>query len=155
MSQKGNSLRRTLSDIVKVSVSNLVKLLSGVFVGFLLPKIIGVTDYGYFKTFTLYVLYVGLFHFGIADGILLKYGGWDYKDLERPAFRFYTAVFSALEAVIGLIICALAITILSGEYRFIFACFGVYLIVHNVTGYFQSISQATSRFRELSSRTVI
>lgn len=155
MSQNGSSLRKTLSDIIRVSGSNMVKLLSGVLVGFLLPKIVGVTDYGYFKTFTLYVLYVGLFHFGIVDGIHLKYGGWDYQDLDRHSFRFYTAALFMIEVVIGAVICAVAMLFLTGEYRFIFFCLGIYLIVHNVTGYFQSISQVTSRFRELSQRTVI
>ena len=60
------------TDVFKVSASNVVKLLAGALVAFVLPKLIGVSDYGYFKTFTLYATYVGLFHLGICDGIYLK-----------------------------------------------------------------------------------
>lgn len=123
--------------------------------GFLLPKIVGVTDYGYYKTFTLYATYIGLFHFGIADGILLKFGGYDYENLDRPNFRFYSSVYAGTEAIIGAIVCAVSLIFLTEEYSFIFFWLGLYLVAHNVTGYYQSISQATSRFKELSSRNVI
>ena len=43
----GNS---TLKNIVKVSLSNLCIVISGVFVGFLIPKVLGVEEYGYYKT---------------------------------------------------------------------------------------------------------
>lgn len=62
-------LMQSVKDILKVSASNVVKLLAGLLVAFVLPKIIGVADYGYYKTFTLYATYVGLFHLGICDGI--------------------------------------------------------------------------------------
>ena len=66
---------------MKVTTSNIIKLFAGVVVGFILPKIIGVSDYGYHKTFTLYATYVSLLSFGIVDGIYLKYGGKNYSDL--------------------------------------------------------------------------
>lgn len=80
---KFNSKNKVLNDILKVAASNIIVLFSGVLVGFLLPKIIGITDYGYYKTYTLYATYVGMFHFGISDGIYLKYGGKDYSQLDR------------------------------------------------------------------------
>ena len=44
---------KTIKDILKVTFSNACILLSGILVGFLLPKIIDQVDYGYYKTFTL------------------------------------------------------------------------------------------------------
>ena len=52
---------KTIKDILKVTFSNACILLSGILVGFLLPKIIDQVDYGYYKTFTLYIAYIGLF----------------------------------------------------------------------------------------------
>lgn len=150
-----NKKRSTIKDIFNVSISNVAILLSGVLVGFLLPKIIGVTDYGYYKTYTLYATYVGMFHFGISDGIYLKYGGKDYDKLDRNKFRFYSRTFIFIETVIAVILAAFSTIALKNEYRFIFLFLSIYLLFHNITSYYQSISQATSRFKELSSRNII
>lgn len=132
-----------------------MKLFSGVLVGLLLPKIIGVTDYGYYKTYTLYIHYVGLLHFGISDGIYLIFGGKDYEQLNRDKFRFYSKFFIILEAVISVILFMVSLLFLSGENRFIFSCVAAYLFANNVAGYYQMISQITGRFQELSRRNVI
>ncbi|MCI8400961.1 MAG: oligosaccharide flippase family protein [Lachnospiraceae bacterium] len=147
--------KKTIMDILRVSVSNIIKLLSGILVGFLLPRIIGVTDYGYYKTFTLYSTYVGLFHLGICDGIYLKYGGKNYEELDKKKFRKYSCFFVIVEGIIALIIMICGAVFLAGEYRFIFICLSAYLFFTNITGYYQIISQITSRFRELSHRNVI
>lgn len=147
--------KRTIKDILKVSLSNVLKLLAGVLVGFLLPKIIGVTDYGYFKTFTLYSSYIGLLHFGFADGIYLLYGGKNYEELERSSFRLFTFFLILLELIIAVAGGFVALLLLEGELKFLFICLAFYLLSANITNYYQIISQVTSRFNELSLRTVI
>lgn len=97
-------IKNTLINILKVSISNIVIMLSGILVGLLLPKILGVTDYGYYRTFTLYTSYVGLFHFGFSDGIYLKYGGKRYDELNKEQFRFYSHFIIGLEFLISLMI---------------------------------------------------
>lgn len=144
-----------IKDILKVSISNIIKLLAGVLVGFLLPRIIGVTDYGYYKTFTLYATYVGLFHFGINDGIYLYFGGKDFKELNKKDFRGYFRSLLFIELSISIIVAAIAIFALEADYRFIFLCLSIYLVFNNLTVYFQYISQATRRFSELSIRNII
>lgn len=147
--------RKFIKDIIRVSISNIIKLMSGVLVGLLLPKIIGVTDYGFYKTYTLYIHYVGLFHFGISDGIYLLYGDKNYDQLDRGKFRFYSRLFICVEAVLSLILICVSLSFLSGENRFIFSCVAAYLLANNVTGYYQMISQITGRFKELSRRNVL
>lgn len=149
------SSKKTIASIFKVALSNLIKLLSGVLVGFLLPKIIGVTDYGYYKTFTLYATYVALFHFGFIDGIYLVYSGKSYDVLDKKAFRLFSRFFFLMETIISIILCITAFFILEGELKFIFVCLSVYLLANNITGYFQLLSQVTGRFTELSIRNII
>ena len=83
----GNS---TLKNIVKVSLSNLCIVISGVFVGFLIPKVLGVEEYGYYKIFTLYATYIGIFSFGISEGVYLKYSGIEYSRLNKQKIRCFT-----------------------------------------------------------------
>lgn len=147
--------KKFIKDIIRVSISNIIKLMSGVLVGLLLPKIIGVTDYGFYKTYTLYIHYVGLFHFGISDGIYLLYGDKYFDQLDRGKFRFYSRLFICIEAVLSLILICVSWSFLYGENRFIFSCVAAYLLANNVTGYYQMISQITGRFKELSRRNVL
>ena len=147
--------RQTIFSIIKVSISNIFKLLAGVLVGFLLPKLIGVDDYGYYKIFTLYAGYVGLFHFGIADGIYLQFGGKDFEELNKGDFRYYSRCLISIEIIISALICVISCIIFEGDYKFIFICVSIYLVAMNITNYYQLISQVTKRFNELSFRNII
>ncbi len=139
-----------LNNMAKVAASNLCTMAAGILVGFLLPKIIGVTDYGYYKTFTLYATYVGLFHFGIEDGIYLIYGGKDYDELDRGSFRFYSRFLIFLELVISLVGAGVALLFLPGELKFVFVAVAGYLFACNIVNYYRFVSQITCRFNEYS-----
>lgn len=152
MNSKLNSF---VKSVAKVATSNIFKLLSGVLVGFLLPKIISVVDYGYYKTFTLYATYVGLIAIGITDGVYLKFGGKNYEELDKSLFRFYSKVFLLLEILLSLLLSSIFLIFVKGELRFIFVCLCFYTIANNITGYYQILSQVTSRFGELSQRNLI
>lgn len=149
------SNKSTLKKIGYVTFSNVVKLVSSILIGFIIPNILGVTNYGYYKVFTLYLTYIGLFHFGFIDGIYLKFGGVDYKDLSRSKFRSYfkfLLLFELLIAIVGITVIQLW---MNGDRAFIFTLLLINLIAINLTTYFQFISQITSRFREYSSRLII
>ena len=147
---------KTIKDILKVTFSNACILLSGVLVGFLLPKIIDQVDYGYYKTFTLYIAYIGLFHFGIIDGIYLKYGDKDYNELDKEKFRFYTRFLLILEGAISLLFIIISIFVIQEkEMKFIFVMVSLTLFSTNITSYFQYISQITRRFKELTLRNIV
>lgn len=148
-------INSTFKSIIKVSASNIFKLLSGILVGFLLPKIISVTDYGYYKTFTLYATYVGLLAIGITDGIYLKYGGKNYDELDKTSFRFYSKIYLLFEIIFSAVLGAVFLLFVKGELKFIFICLCFYTIANNITGYYQIVSQVTSRFGELSQRNMI
>jgi hypothetical protein len=42
---------------------------------FLIPRLVSVEDFGYWRLFPLYAGYVGFLHFGFADGALLCWAG--------------------------------------------------------------------------------
>ena len=150
-----NKNKGTISNILRVSISNIAKILSGVLIGFLLPLVLGVKDYGYYKTFTLYSSYVGLFSLGFVDGILLKYGGADYESLNKEVFRRHTRLFFASQLSMALIGCFISLVFIKGEGKIIFIGVSTYLFLANITGYYQVISQITFRFKELSFRNIL
>lgn len=87
--------KHVLKNISYTLSSNLLTFMVSVIVTLLLPKVLGITSYSYYQLYLFYVSYVGFLHFGWCDGIYLRYGGYDYNQLDKPTFRgqFYSFLF--------------------------------------------------------------
>ena len=147
--------QRTIASIIQVTFSNITTILSGIVVGMLLPKLLSVDDYGWYKTFTLYTTYVGFCSLGIIDGIVLKHGGDDYQDMDKPLFRNYFRWYNLIHVCFMLCMIFASLFFKDKNYRFIVFALSIYTILANFSGYFQQISQITQRFREYSMRKLI
>lgn len=150
----GGRMHTFRKHLVQMTAGSGVSLLSRVLVGFLLPLIMGVTEYGYYKTYALYASYAALFHFGFVDGILLKFAGTDYRELNPPEMRSYTQFFFVFQlAMSAALLCVIGGTAPSSRWIGILLCVNMVLI--NMTTYYQFIAQATQRFGELSAQHII
>ena len=150
-----NSNHALLSRFSYLLFSNFIKLLSSLLIGFVVPSILGVEDYGYYKIYALYLSYVGLFHFGFIDGIYLIYSGSKYSEINRKLFRMFSRHLLILETIITVVFLFLSIVIFDGIKQQIFVLLSLNLLSINFNSYFQFISQATNRFKEYSSRMLI
>ena len=144
-----------LGNISKVLFGNITTIISGVLIGLILPMLISVKDYGYYKTFTLYMSYIGCFAIGIIDGINLKYAGKKLAELNEKDFRLYFKVLLIMHIIISFIVIILSCIFLKSDIKIIFIIIGLFIIPNNLSGYFQQISQATQRFTEYAIRNVI
>lgn len=147
--------RKTIKNIISVAFSNLATIIAGVIIGFIIPKVLPVEGYGYYKTFTLYINYIGLFSLGIIDGIVLDYGGKDYSEFDKSFFRSIFMWYLLVHAVWLCIFIFLSIIFDDRNYSFIIFMIGIYMLFANVVGFFQQISQITQRFKEYSKAKVI
>lgn len=145
----------TVKKIGFVAFSNIIKLISSILIGFIIPNILGLTNYGYYKVFILYLTYIGLFHFGFIDGIYLKYGGKDYNELDKRKFRTYFKFLLSVEVFISIVGILLTLIFINGEKKIIFLLLFLNLIAINLTTFYQFVSQITSRFKEYSTRLII
>ena len=148
-------MSNTIKSIIKVALSNVIGIVGGIIVGFIVPKMMEVESYGYYKTFTLYSTYLSLCHLGIIDGIVLKYGGIDYDNLNkkvlRGTFKWYLLVHFFFTCVLLIV----AVALPSTKLKFIVFALALNAVFLNVTGYYQQISQITQRFSELSFRKIL
>lgn len=142
-------------NLMFVAFSRLISLSSSIFVGFLLPKLLSVADYGYYKVFTLYAVYTALLHFGFVDGILLKLAGKHYDELNKEKLRAYTRFFAAFELVISVLMIAVGVIVADGESLFIVISLALNMLFVNITTYYQFVSQAVQRFGEYSAKNLI
>lgn len=146
---------RFSKDLVSVVTSNILILFSSVITGFIIPKILGVFEYGLYKIFTLYLSYSALAHMGFVDGILLRFAGFEYVNLPKNKMRTFTRFFFIFQCIIGVGIIVFAHVFLKHEYVAIISLLGIDLIAVNMTAYYQYISQGTMRFKELSFRKIL
>lgn len=142
-------------DLVTVMLSNCVVLLGNVVTGFIVPKMLGVTEYGYYKIFTLYLGYVSLLHFGFVNGILLEYAGKEYEEIDKERLRTKTVFFMWIEIAVSLAISIFAAILVAPLYKYLIILLGIDTFAVNLTAYFQNVSQSTSRFKELSLRKIL
>lgn len=147
--------RSFIKDLFIVGIGNIFVLIASILVGLVVPKLMGVTNYGYYQIFTLYMTYTALLHVGFIDGILLVHGGQSYDEIDKRQFRLNTKFFTVFQAIVSLLVVIIAIFFMHGIYRFIFIMVGLDTFVTNITKYYQFVSQCTMRFKEWSLRKVI
>lgn len=142
-------------NIIKITFSRGLSLLSSVAIGLIIPIALGVTGYGYYKIFTLYSSYLILLHFGFVDGVLLRFAGDRYDQLDFQEMRSYTVFYVLFQVVLAVLLIVMSCLLFDYEQRFIGIALGVNMFLLNVTAYYQYLSQAVQRFSELSFRNVL
>ncbi|GKU31669.1 oligosaccharide flippase family protein [Clostridium folliculivorans] len=148
-------MNKKFKDFYYTLSANMLTFIMGVVTGFMIPAYLGYDDYNYIKVFGFYLTYVGIAHFGLLDGIYIKYGAYDYEDLPRGKFRSYfkfALIFQVLEAIV----IAIGIFMFTKDSsRSIVMYFVVInMILMNMTSLFAFIHQFTKRFKLFSFNTV-
>ena len=144
-----------VGGILLVVLGNVALLVAKALTWLVVPKVLGVVEYGYYKTFTLYLVYSTLLHFGFPDGILLIYGGKNYQEIDQTEFRVYTRFFISFQLIISALIVGISLAVCHGMKCYIFCMIGIDAIVVNLATYYRYISQAVMRFKEYTLRNII
>lgn len=127
--------------------AQIVSLSVNFILGFILPKFINEYQYAHWHTFLLYLGYVGILHFGLLDGLVLRYSQYDYEEIDKPRIRSQFIVLLGLNSVafliliiIGIISCGLTKTIA------ILVAFGIF--TKNIFTYNSYLFQITNRINK-------
>lgn len=127
-----------------------VYFLQSVLISLLVPKVLGVQEFGFWQLFIFYIQYGGFLHFGLEDGIYLQTGGRQYHELDYQALGYQLRVM-----VIWLIFILSALFFGLGSkagpdrhFVLLFSC--LYVIVFNIFNFYSYISQAVGYIKEYS-----
>lgn len=137
-----------LSNLISLAISSIVILV--------VPKLLGVEEYGYWQVYLFYTSYVGFLHFGWNDGIYLRYGGMDYRDLNKKLFfsQFWALVF--LQVLLGFGIVYLSSTLSDDVNRiYILKMTAFCMLIINARFMLIYILQATNRIKEFAQITLM
>lgn len=142
--------KTVVKNVIFSVLAQLVSVLVSLITGLVVPKFIPELHYSYWQMYVLYVGYVGLLHFGILDGIILKYSQYDYTQLNRPLIRsvfFVVLTISFIFSGTGLIVsCFLEDRI--AQTILVFVSLGV--ITKNVFTFSCYLLQTTNRIKKYS-----
>ena len=135
-----------IKNIIYSFSAQIVSITLSVLMSLLVPKMLGVEDFGYWQLFLFYLSYVGFFHFGITDGVYLKNGGIAYEDLNKKEIKSQFRVLFIIDLLFLILISLIAIFFVKDSIRsYILIFAGLYLIVANLNWYLGYIFQATNR----------
>lgn len=147
--------KRVLKNIIIVLISNIFSILSGILVGFIIPKMMGVSEYGYYKTFSLYSSYIGILHLGFIDGIYLKFAGKKIEELNKEKFRLYFRFLFLMQLLMTGVVLLIALCFLNTNYFIILVFVALDILATNIITYYEFISQITLQFKRISLRNII
>jgi len=139
--------KQALIDLLKVFASNVLSLISGILVGFIIPKIMGYTDYGYYKLYSLYAAYTGLLHFGLSDGMYFYFSGQKIEDIDKKKLHsclLFVIIMEAAISISGIIISSFFTS--ENPYGVIFIFVFLFSFFYQVQGVLSYVCQALKKF---------
>lgn len=147
-----NKVLNFLKNFSYTFSSNLITLVVSTLVTLIVPKLIGVEDYGYWQLYMFYSTYVGFFHFGWNDGIYLRYGGEKYETLDKPKFFSQFIQLGVMQLIFAAVVILSAGFITDGPDRtFILQMIAIDMVILNVRFMFLFTLQATNRIKKYAS----
>lgn len=138
----GKSIAKNISLSVLVQA---ISLIVGFVMNLIVPKYIDEYQYSYWQTFLLYSQYVGFFHFGLLDGIVLRYSQYDYDELDKKAVRSQYLAIICIDAFISLILFISAFIFFSGINKIIVILLSIIIIPSITYNYVSFTFQTTNR----------
>ena len=137
-------------NITRSLFAQLISLGVGFVLNFITPKFISEYSYAYWQTYTLYAFYVGVLHFGLLDGIVLRYSQYDYDQLDKPLLRSQFKVLLCITGFFSLLLCFYSLLFCNDEKAIIIVLVAFSIIVKNIYTYALYTFQITNQITKYS-----
>ena len=132
-------------------VGNLLTMFVSALGSLIIPKFIGVEDYGYWQLFLFYSSYLSFAQFGWSDGIYLRFGGEKIENLDKVVFKGQSILFSIFQFIITLILIVYANLVITNEnYANIANLLALSLFIGNLLNLTRIIFEAVANFKASS-----
>lgn len=141
-------VKEFISNFSHTLFANLIALAVSTLVVLIIPKLIGVEEYGYWQLYLFYSSYVGVFHFGWNDGIYLRYGGENYENLDKDKISSQFKFLLIIQMIISIVIAGTAFLVSNDPNRkLILYMVSLCLVLTNSKVMLTFILQATYRIK--------
>lgn len=136
--------------------AQIVSLSASLVVSFIAPKLIDVTNYAYWQLFLFYVTYINISRLGLIDGLYLRLGGKDYKDLNYNILSLEWVIFVLFQFIIALLLfLGIYFSGLNADRKFIFGACCICIVLINSNNFFSYILQTVNQTKMYSVSVII
>lgn len=136
--------------------ANITALLISTLIVLIVPKLIGVQDYGYLQLYLFYASFVGFFQFGWNDGIYLRYGGMAYNTLDKKLLFSQFWMLTISQVILAIILTVASLMFVhDAEKQLILVSVALCMISMGVRAMLLLILQATNRIKEYALITIM
>lgn len=135
-------------NLILSVTAQVISLIVSFVLGFIVPKYIDEYQYSYWQTYVLYVGYVGVLHFGLLDGIVLRYSQYDYDELEKNRIRSQFQILLAFTSILSALTCGISCIFLESTSLWIVILVSVGIITKNIFTYTSYSFQITNRIHK-------
>lgn len=150
------NIRNIKYNAIVAFASQGVSMLTSVVISLLVPKVLGVEEYGYWQLFIFYSNYVGFFHFGLNDGVYLLSGGRSRDEIDKPSVGSQFRFELVFQLFLGTVIAGFSVlSAPEAERAFVLVAFASYMVVCNLAGYLGYVFQAMNETRLFSFSIVL
>ena len=139
------------NNILRIFSANFLNAFSGIIIGFIVPAVLSLDSYAYVKTYALYISYIGFLHFGFIDGMYIKYGGKDIKEVDKGILKCEHRIFMSIQSVMTVIFLIIGLS----TKDFIITIMAVSIIPINTTSFHKLFYQSTGQFKRFANASYI
>lgn len=140
-------MRNLFKNISFVAFSNFFSMLVSGLATIIIPRVVSVDSYGYWQLYLLFVTYIGCIHFGLPDGIYLKYAGKAYDEIAIDNIKLAFIISSIYEIIIGIVIWGI---VYNSSLNILATSFFICTVVYVPSIFLKYILLASNRIREYS-----
>ncbi len=148
-------IKTGLKNTIYVVGAQSISLLLGIARTLILPILLGITNFGYWQVYLLYMSYVGIFALGFNDGIYLKYGKYEYNDLPRETFRSSIRLFIIFELIIMVLVSGIIMFEPDTSKQISMLWASINIPIAGLTGVFIYVFQVTNQLKKYSFYTIL
>ena len=127
MAQQITAKKLAKNMIVSVA-AQAVTLLVSFILYLVVPRYVSEYTYSYWQMYMLYIAYVGVLHFGLLDGLVLRYGAYDYNELDRSRIRSQFMMLLFMLSCFAVLLGVTSLFVFEGERRFVFLLVAVGIV---------------------------
>ena len=128
-------------------VAQVISLTVSFIMNLILPRYISEYQYALWQTYLLYIGYVGILHFGLLDGIVLRYSQYDYEELDKKVIRSQFKCLLAMTSFFCMIGVICANIFCDSEMKPVFIMVAIGIITRTAFTYTSYSFQITNRIK--------
>lgn len=145
MHMKKLSGKKIAKNMMLSVLAQAVSVLVGFVLNLIVPKFIPESDYSLWQSYLLYSQYLGVLHFGLMDGIVLRYARFDYDELDKDMVRSQYRLIMELDLLLSAGLLAIGCLLFRGDNRVLCILLACTVCIEITFNYISFTFQITNR----------